>query len=52
MTAPVVWINVARRALGHELKGDELAIELQRLADERPRSLFEEPTPSSRKDPT
>jgi hypothetical protein len=49
MTAPVVWINVARRTLGRELKGDELALELERLADDRPRSLFEEPA-SSRKD--
>ena len=31
MTQPVVWLNVARRALEHTLKGAELEAEVERL---------------------
>lgn len=43
MTRPVEWVNVARLALSQQLKGRELADELERLADDQPRSLFDQP---------
>jgi hypothetical protein len=42
MTEPVVWLAYARIALAGKLTGRELADELERLRDDRPRSLFDD----------